>query len=375
MAKQVPEVYQKLGVRPIIHAAGTTTLYSGTRMPPQVIAAMEEASRVFVHMGELNRKAGEAIARIIGADAGMVTSGSAAGMVLQAAACIAGTDPARIRRLPDSSGLRNEIIIHRAHRIQYDQSYTIGGGKLVEIGNPRTCQPWELEAAITDRTAAIAYVVTPLTSRRILSIEQVIETAHKHSLPVVVDAASMLPPRENLYSYTRMGADMVIYSGGKGIRGPQSTGLLLGRKDLIEAAQANACPNASVARPMKVSKEEVVGLLTALELFVQGDEAAEMRRWREQMQRVVDTLSDIEGARAAVEQDDLDHPIPHAVIRFEAWWKGPKGPQAMRMLEQGDPPIYLSPVTWGDELVVDPFSLDDDEVETVARRLREVLVG
>jgi L-seryl-tRNA(Ser) seleniumtransferase len=373
MVRQTPKVYKRLGVKPIIHAAGTTTLYSGTRMPPEVLRAMEEASRVFVHMGELNRKASDAIARLTGAEAGMVTSGSAAGLVLQAAACIAGTDPARIRHLPDSTGMRNEIIIHRAHRIQYDQAYTIGGGRLVEIGNTRTSQAWELEVAISERTAAVAYIVTPLTSRRILTLEQVVEISHRYNLPVIVDAASTLPPRENLYRYTRAGADMVIYSGGKGIRGPQSTGLLVGRKHLIEAALANASPNASVGRPMKVSKEEIIGLLTALEMFVKGDEEAEMTQWRVQMQRMADTLSDIKGIRATVELDDYDHWIPHAVIQFDNSWKGPRGQQVMQMLAEGDPPIYLYPVTWGDEVIVDPFNLSDEEVELVARRLREVL--
>ena len=375
MDRQTSEVYQRLGVSPIIHAGGTTTLYSGTRMPPQVLRAMEEASHAFVHMGELNRKAGEVIARITGAEAGMVASGSAGGMVLQAAACIAGNDPAKIRRLPDSSGMRNEIIIHRAHRMQYDQAYRIGGARLVEIGDGRTSQAWQIEEAISERTAAVAYIVTPLISRRILSLEQVIEISHSHGLPVLVDAASTLPPRENLYRYTRMGADMVIYSGGKGIRGPQSTGLLIGRKDLIDAALANASPNASVGRPMKVSKEEIVGLLTALELFVQRDEEAEMHRCHEQMLRVVDALSGFPGLRATVEQDEYDHLVPHAVIGFEESWEGLRGQEAMKVLEQGDPPVYLYPVTWADELIVDPFNLSDEEVDLIARRLREVLKG
>jgi L-seryl-tRNA(Ser) seleniumtransferase len=168
---------------------------------------------------------------------------------------------------------------------------------------------------------------------------------------------------------------MVIYSGGKGIRGPQSTGLLMGRRDLIDAALANASPNASVGRPMKVSKEEIVGLLTALELFVQGDEETEMRRYHEQMQRVVDALSNIPGLRATVEQDEYDHLVPHAVIGFEESWEGLRGQEAMKILEQGDPPIYLYPVTWADELIVDPFNLSDEEVDLIARRLRDVLTG
>jgi uncharacterized pyridoxal phosphate-dependent enzyme len=265
-ARPVPAVYQKLGVKPIIHGAGTTTRYSGSLLRPEVIEAMRQASQVYVNIDELNEAAGEAIAQMIGAEAAYVTGGAAAGLVLQAAACIAGEDPAKITQLPDTTGMKNELIIQRIHRFTYDQALRSAGGVLVEIGLGRRTIPYELEAAITDKTAAVVYLVSPFTSPPgVLSLEEVCQIAHRHGIPVIVDAASMLPPRDNLRKYLRQGADLVNFSGGKGIRGPQSTGILAGRKDLIRAAALNASPNQGIGRPSKTSKEEIVGLVTALE--------------------------------------------------------------------------------------------------------------
>src|SRR5947199_2280431 len=275
----IPDIYRKLGVRPIIHACGTTTRYGGSLLRPEALEAMREASRALVNIDELNAAAGATIARMLGAEAAFVTAGASSGLILQAAACIAGDDPARITRLPDTAGLKNEIVIQRAHRFAYDQAYRVAGGTLVEIGLARRTQPFELEQAITDRTAAVAYLISPFTSPPgILTLPQVIEIAHRRGVPVIVDAASMLPPRENLTKFIRLGADLVSFSGGKGIRGPQSTGMLLGRRDLIRAVAANASPNQAIGRAAKTSKEEIAGLVVALELFMAEDERAEMKR-------------------------------------------------------------------------------------------------
>jgi len=194
-------------------------------MRPETIEAMREASQSLVNIDELNAAAGAAIARMLGAEAALVTAGSASGLVLQAAACIAGDDPAKIARLPDTTGMRREFVIQRAHRFSYDQSYRIPGGVLVEIGLGRRTQPHELESAIGDATAGVIHLVSPFTSPPgVLSFEEVCAIAHARGVPVLVDAASMVPPRDNLFRYLRGGADLVIYSGGKGIRGPQSTG-------------------------------------------------------------------------------------------------------------------------------------------------------
>src|SRR5204862_440125 len=199
-----------------------------------------------------------------GARGGVVTAGARAGVILQAAACIAGDDPAKITRLPDTRGMRNEIVMQRAHRFAYDQAYRVAGGVLVEIGLARRTQPFELETAIDERTAAVAYLVSPFTSPPgVLTLEQVIALAHARGVPVIVDAASMLPPRENLTKFLRLGADLVSFSGGKGIRGPQSTGIVAGRRDLVRAVALNASPNQALGRAAKTSKEEICGLVVA----------------------------------------------------------------------------------------------------------------
>jgi len=376
--KPIPSVYQKLGVRPVIHGAGTTTRYGGSLMRPETIAAMHEASQAFVNIDELNEAAGTAIARMLGAEAAFVTGGAAAGLVLQAAACMTGDDPANVARLPDTTGMKNEFIIQRSHRFMYDQAFRVAGGVLVEIGIGRRTAPYELEGAINEKTAGVIYLVSPFTSPPgILHFEEVCQIAHRHGVPVVVDAASMLPPRENLFKYLRMGADLVNFSGGKGIRGPQSTGMLAGRQDLMRAAVLNSSPNQGVGRAAKTSKEEIVGLVTALELFLAEDEEAEMNRYREVCTSIVDAMRDIPGIRAVVEQDAVNRVLPHAVVYFEPSWDGPSGHAIQVALAQGDPHIYVQqgPHQGGyfDEIAIDPINLQSGDEESIATRLREEL--
>lgn len=367
------EAYRRLGVKPIINAAGSVTKYGGTKTRPEVLEVMAGAARIMVNVEELNRKAGEELARITGAEAGFVCSGAAGGLVLQAAACIAGKDPVKMRQLPDTAGMKNEIIIQNMHRFPYEQAYRAAGGKLVEIGDSRYSHPWELEGAIGENTAAVAFLCAPLTNRRAISLPQVCEIAHSRGVPVIVDAASMLPPRENLRRYLAEGADMVAFSGGKGIRGPQGTGILCGRADLIEAAAAHANPAQFLGRPMKVAKEEVVGLVTALSMFVEEDEEAEMRAYRTLVQRVVDALSEVPGLKITLEHDEHDYLIPHALLRFGRDWRGPSRDEIARALEEGEPAIYLHQLGQPDELAVDPLNLTEEETSTVVRRLREEL--
>ena len=372
--KHINRIYQELGVTPVIHASGSLTRLGGTRTRPEVLEVMVEAAGVLVDMGELNDKAGQVIARLTGAEAGFVCSGAAGGLVLQAAACIAGSDPMRMHRLPDSEGMKNEVIIQNIHRFHYDQAYRAAGGKLIGIGHGKGCNLWELEGAINERTAAVAYLFAPFTSRKGLSLEEVCEVAHQRGVPVIVDAASTLPPRGNLRRHIEGGADMVVFSGGKGMRGPQGTGVLCGRRDLIEAASRNASPNQALGRPMKVAKEEIVGLITALELFVGEDEEKEMRDYAAKAQRVVDALSEVPGLGVSFEHDEWNYLIPTAVLRFGRDWKGPSRDQVARALEVGDPPIYLHQFGEPDELAVDPLNLEDDEVQILVQRLREELL-
>ena len=367
--------YRRLGVAPIINATGSVTRLGGTRTRPEVLAQMAGAARVMVNIDELNERAGVEIARLTGAEDGLVTSGAAGGLLLQAAACIAGSDPVRMQRLPDTEGMRNEIIIQTMHRFPYDQAYRAAGARLVEIGNFMFNHPWQLEGAINERTAAVAYLCAPFTSRRVMPLAQVCEIAHRYGTPVIVDAASMLPPRANLRRYLREGADLVIFSGGKGVRGPQGTGILCGRADLIAAARANGSPAQFLGRPMKVAKEEILGLVTALEMFVAEDEAAEMAFYRSLAQRVVDGLVEIPGLRITLQHDGVDYLIPTAVLHLGGDWPGPPAQQVAAALQQGDPPIYLQQLGPPEELMVDPLNLTEAETVIVIRRLREALVG
>ena len=368
-------IYGALGVKRIISASGSTTAYGGSKTRREILDAMNKASGMMVNLDELNRAASRIIADATGAEAGFVSSGAAGGLVLQAAAVIAGSDPALMDRLPNTTGMKNEIIIHKSHRFPYDQCYSSVGAKFVEIGDGRRCQPWQLEAAFTENTAAVAYLFSPFITRRAIPFPEVCEIAHSRGVPVIVDAASMLPPRSNLRRFTAEGADMVIYSGGKGTRGPQGTGILCGRADLIDAAFANASPHQFIGRGMKVAKEEIVGLLRAIEIFVSEDEDAEMARYRSMSQQVVDALAEVQGLRVTLEHDEHNYLIPHAVMRFTRDWRGPGRNEVYRLMTAGDPPIYLHDIFDPDELAVDPFNLDDEELEIVIARLTETLLS
>ncbi len=373
IARNAEAVYHRLGIAPIINAAGSITRLGGTRTRPETLELMSHAARVMVNIDELNRAAGKELARITGAEAGFVCSGAAGGLVLQAAAVIAGSDPVKMRQLPDTSEMKNEIVIHTMHRFPYDQAYRAAGARMVEFGDYLFAHPWQLEGAIGERTAAVAYLCSPFSSNKVMPLEQVCEIAHARGVPVIVDAASMLPPRANLYRYLKAGADMVVYSGGKGVRGPQGSGILVGRADLIEAAAAQANPAQFLGRGMKVTKEEIIGLVASLAAFVEEDEAAEMAAYRSMVQPVVDALVEMPGLRVTLEHDDVNYLIPHAVIRFTGEWRGPSRDSVAAAMERGSPQIHLHQLGGPQELAVDPLNLTREETEIVIRRLREEL--
>ena len=364
-----PAIYDRIGVRPIVNGRGATTAVGGTLMRPETLAAMTEAARAFVVLDELNARVGNRIAELTGAEAGYVTSGSAAGMALAAAACIAGADPERIRRLPDSDGLPNEIVIHRAHRINYDQMFRLGGGKLVEIGLAQGTARWELERAIGERTVAVAWIDSRAVGPGALPFPTVVEIAHARRLPVIVDAASTLPPVDHLRRWTRDGADLVIYSGGKGIRGPQDSGLLAGRGDLIAAAAANGSPHAGIGRGMKVSKEAMVGLWIALDLFAAADHEAEYRAHLAQADMLVAGLADRIDLRCEIEADWSDWPAPVVRVFPRA---GRWDPATVRdALAAGAPSIHVTVDRGG--LTISTHCLLPGDAETIGDRLRTIL--
>jgi D-glucosaminate-6-phosphate ammonia-lyase len=340
----VPDIYSRLGLRPLINARGSHTRLGGSIMAPEVIDAMREAAASYIVLPELQEKASEIIARVTGAEAGMVTGGAAAGLLLGTAACIAGDDPARIERLPDSSGMKNQAVIHRAHRNGYDHSVRAAGAQMVEVGYGHGTIAYQLEDAISDETALVVYVMAPWAAKGALSLSQTCEIAHRRNVPVMVDAAAMLPPPENLTRVIAQGADLVVYSGGKGIGGPQSSGILAGRADLVRAAALNGSPNHSVGRPAKAAREDIVGLIVALERFVARDHEAELEHCRAQANYILNKLGDFPGIEAVYRHDGYEHPMPRVELIIDRDETGIDADELIIALEEGDPRVFV--IAW-----------------------------
>lgn len=373
------DVYKKLGITSVINAAGTVTAYSGTLMPPEVTDAMNQASRAFVIMEELHLAAGKRIAELIGVEATHVCSSATAGIALMGAACIAGCDPTNIRRLPDVEGLKHEFIVQRAHRNPYEQAIRLSGGRFVQV----EADPVHLERAINEKTAAVFHTFAWLTPGETLRLPQVAEIAHVAGVPVIVDAASELPPMENLRRFLNEGADLVVFSGGKGLRGPQSSGLVMGRKDLVEACRLNDCPNSSIGRGMKTGKEDIVGLVKAVELYVQKDHAAEMSVWERRVAFILEQLCDLEHVRAWRQLPyGVGQLFPHVAL---SWDEGSVGIAHQQFIERmlAGPPRIIAQLVDPRQFSSAPFSepqvrihvhcLREGEDRIVATRIKELL--
>jgi L-seryl-tRNA(Ser) seleniumtransferase len=373
MSTATTSIYEELGVRPLINASATLTRLGGSIMPSEVVQAMVEASKHFVNLDELQRAVGERLAALTRNEAAYVSCGAAAGIVQATAACIAGTDPKAIQQLPDLTGLKNEVIIHKSHRNGYDHAVRQVGVKIVEIGYAGHTAPWELERAISDKTAAIFWFQGAMSGRGDLPLEQVIEIANRFNVPVVVDAAAQLPPVENLWRFTEMGAALAIFSGGKDLRGPQSSGLVVGRQDLIEAMRVNGSPNHSIGRPMKVGKEEMVGLLTAVKLYLQMDHEARASQDEEVVAGWCASLNQVAGVRAERSfPNEAGQPLPRAKVVIDPAKSGLNRDQVVEQLNTGEPAIQVSQ-SGSDALYLNPMTLADGEEQIVLDRLLAIL--
>jgi L-seryl-tRNA(Ser) seleniumtransferase len=288
---------------------------------------------------------------------------------------MAGEDPVSIRRLPDSAGMRNEILMLKAHRFGFDQAVRQAGARIVEVGSPDRASQEQLEAALGERSAAFLYLAEAQDSRGSLPLPQVTQIMNRGNVPVIVDAAAELPPVTSLRHYLEQGAALVLFSGGKDIRGPQSSGLILGRRDLIAACACNSCPNYSVGRPMKVDKESICGLVRAVELYVARDFAGRMRGWEQMVGAFVKRLSGIPGVR--VRRGFPSPPgiqpagIPRAYVQVDRSKTGLSCEQVHKELQQGDPGIVAD--LQGECLVLNPQLLTDREAKAIARRLAGIL--
>jgi L-seryl-tRNA(Ser) seleniumtransferase len=369
-------IYHTLGMRELINAEGTITRLGGCVMDPAVVAAMAAAAKSFVDLNQLLAKAGQHVAALLGVDAAFITSGAAAGLTLSTAACITGPDPAKIRRLPDLRTIeKNEVLIQKSHRNGYDHAVRQAGVKVVEFGLIKETYPWEMRAAISEKTAAVVHFLE-FENHRNLPLPEVIAIAKEKEIPVIVDAAAELPPAENLSRFFHLGADLTVFSGGKDIGGPQSSGLIVGRRDLIACCALNANPNYSIGRAMKAGKEEIAGLVTALELYLQQDFAAEEQMWEDMVAFMVASLADVPGLCARRVSPAEPGVQPNWIPRMYLDWD-PKvipldsGEVKSRLL-QADPGIAVGTTSTG--LFVNPQTLVPGQEKIVAQRLRDVLL-
>jgi L-seryl-tRNA(Ser) seleniumtransferase len=364
-ASRKRDYFKDLGVRPFINAAGTYTAMTASLMPPEVVDAYEYASRHYVMLDELHDRVGERIAKLVQSEAAMVTCGAASALTLGTAAVLTGKDQKKIVDLPDLSGMKSEVIIQKSHRFGYDHAVRNCGVRLVEVETRE-----DLERAVSDRTAMMLFYNNNNPVGQIRD-EEFVQLGKKHGIPTFNDAAADVPPVDNLWKYTKLGFDLVTFSGGKGIRGPQSAGLLLGRKDLIEAARLNAPPNGNtVGRGMKVNKEEMLGMLVALEMFLEKDHARERRDFDKRAEAIRAGAMAVRGVTAEVFVPEVANHVPH--IRIS--WEGADEAAAaavVKAMKDGEPSIGIR--SEGKDLVLGVWMMRPGEEKVVARRLRQVL--
>ena len=366
--QQAP-IYERLGLRPFINAGGSYTRYGGSLMAPQVIRAMEEASGQYVSIPELQEAAGRQIASWLGAQAALVTCGCASALTLGTAACVTGCDEEKMSRLPDTREMKNEVVLQKSHRVEYDHAVRNVGVRLIQVESRH-----ELEAAIGSRTAML-FFLNMAQHRGRIQREEFVEVARNAGVPCLIDAAADIPPVENLQDLIALGFDLAAFSGGKGIRGPQTSGLLLGRKDLIRAAFLNASPNPDrIGRVSKVGKEEIVGLWKALELYLKRDHQADWERWEQQLQVIARAFSEIPGITTRPFVPVISSQVPHLAVEWDDRILKFSKERFLEALRQGEPRIELSPVpTEGNRLELSSWMLEPGEEVVVARRCREVL--
>lgn len=372
------DYYEKLGVTPFINAAGTYTILTASIMPDEVQAAVALAAKKPVHLLELHDAAGNYLAKKLRCGGALVTSGASAGLTLGTAACITMGNKEAIVNIPtDLSGLKNEVIVQKAHRYEYDHAMRNCGVKIVEIETVE-----QYQNAFNEKT-----VMTNFFNAEDAPIgrEEWIRIAHQHGVPCFNDAAADVPPISNLWNYTQMGFDLVAFSGGKGMRGPQCTGLLLGRKDLIDAARLNNSPNSNaVGRGLKVSKEDIIGMVAAVDWFLSQDDAAMEAEFRKRADRIAEQVKKVPTVETTVFIPPVANHVPHLLVTYDSARVRTTGREVMQKMREGTPRIELNPGTGGapasaglpggeNTIIVGVWMLQPGEDAIVGRRLREVL--
>ena len=391
-------ILARFGLVRRINAAGTLTRLGGRPMAPEVAAAMAEAAAVSLDIAELQQLASERIAAILGTEAAMVTTGASAALTLAAAACLAGGDLARMAALPFAEGFPNEILLPRTHRTMYSRALAAAGARLIDLGHNdrgtgagvRGLEAWEIDAAITPRTAAFAFTATPET---IAALPAIADHCRRRRIPLIVDAAAQLPPRANLRRFFKMGADLVCFSGGKAIGGPQASGILAGRANLVGSALAQqldmdvraeawspppllrpiirgAVPPHGIGRGFKAGKEEIIGLLVALERFAATDDAAETAELEARLAAISAALNGLDGVRAELQRGGRS---PQLALLLDP----PERAQAaVARLMAHTPPVHVGERRLSEGvLLIDPQSLAPEDDATLAAALRAACSG
>jgi L-seryl-tRNA(Ser) seleniumtransferase len=395
-------IYDRLGVPVIVNAAGPSTRLSGNPMRPEVAAAMAEASGACVQILDLQGRASAAFARATGAEAGLATAGAAAALMLAAAACLARMDLSRMNRLPDTDGMPNEIVMARSQRNFYDRSLRQAGAKLVEVGIPdrfsgagvRDAEPWEYEAAISPATVALFWLAQRNSEP---ALSEIVAVARRHKLPVIVDAAGQMPPAANLRRFIDQGADLVCFSGGKAIGGPQASGMLAGRRDLVQSAALQqldqdeffalwtpppalfdkdrlpGLPHHGIGRVAKIGKEEIVGLITALEIYVSEGDERRGAIWRSICAQLAGAIGTLPGADVRI-SDDPRRPGLSTVDLVLGSGARCDAAAALAALQRGTPPIFaVAGAVRAGMVQFNPMCLRPGDIEAIARRVKDIL--
>jgi L-seryl-tRNA(Ser) seleniumtransferase len=370
------KVYTRLGLRPIINASGTYTHLGGSLMPQEVIDAMDDAARHYVPIRDLTRAAGERIAQLTGNPAALVTTGAAGAIFVGTCACIAGADPDKMKRLPFTDGMKNEVVVQKLHHTSWVRQCEAAGARMITVEYQE-----ELERAITGHTAMLYFLIAdrhfgqfrdqPDAPGGKVSLEACLSIAKKARIPLLVDAAAELPPSQNLSAHTKMGVDLVAFSGGKGLRGPQNAGLLVGRKDLVETAALYQSPNSGIGRDLKISKETMIGMIAAVERYMKTDHEAEWRGWASQIEHMKGAVDKIPGVRTGYVPREITNHVPRMWVTWDEKAFNFSREECFKALQEGEPSIVALRTPMGVTLV--PWMMVPGEELMVARRLKEVL--
>lgn len=360
------DYFKELGIRTFINAAGTYTSMTGSLMPKEVIDAINYGSLEYVNLDELQDKVGKRIAELLECEYATVSSGCFGAMSIAMAGVMSGKDPKKIKQLPDTTGLRNEVILQESHTIGYAQALTNVGAKLVKV---KTAE--ELENAINEKTAML-WFLNANTDRGDIKWEEFVSLGKKHNIPTFIDCAADVPPVDNLFKFTRIGFDMVAFSGGKGLRGPQSAGLLLGKKEYIEAARLHTPPRGeTIGRGMKVNKEEVLGMLAALELYLNKDHQAEWKMWEDQIDLISESVKSIGGVETIIHVPPHANHVPSLKIRWDQSKVNISPDNVRKILREGSPSIET--VGNKNEIGVTTWMMVPGQEKIVAKKIKKIL--